>query len=263
VAWEGARPAWIGLIDDGDVEEGKTGRQKKLVRAVVDHVTDGGRWLLLVSCSHAAGSTKPVKNNSLPTEVFGYSDMTVRQLGNKLGRSFTVDDIAEVRFYAHTSKHNRVIHFKSGSRAYRQLVLTGDNRQFGANDAKADVTMFAHHTAKLPKAARDMGHRVQKGGLRNHPFYVPFTYVFWILCLQLAYHWIHHCWQSCSHPTPFWCTQSSRAIVLFCLACPLSQSPLEYWRLQSMGGGRLLTRHWYHSSPYMGPLSAVCFEHRC
>jgi len=61
-----------------------------------------------------------------------FSHANVTDLGNLLGEELLSSHVKEVRFYAKSSGHSRVIHFKSANLGLCQLVATEDGTQFQA-----------------------------------------------------------------------------------------------------------------------------------
>ena len=71
--------------------------------------------------------------------------------GTHLG--LTASDITEVRFYCHTSKHNRVIHFSTNNEWVRNRILVGGS--FSGNSPShwnSGTTKLEGHTGILPDA---------------------------------------------------------------------------------------------------------------
>ena len=76
-----------------------------------------------------------------------------------------------MRFYATTSAHNRVIHFKTNEPVVRSMAWDG-SRGGWSNDAfKRNFVPLKGHTAHLPAAAQNYGHNPRQGGLHDHAFY--------------------------------------------------------------------------------------------
>lgn len=132
---------------------------------VVDDATDGGDWVLLWCYAHEGGTNPDLVSGKLPTSPDGFSHATVTHLGRELGVDLTAAHVKEVRFYAHSSGHERVIHFKSANRGLCELVAEKDGAQFnvaagGAAQGwwtkkhRADGwTPLSGHTAHTPDAA--------------------------------------------------------------------------------------------------------------
>ena len=119
---------------------------------------DQDNWVLIAAYNHQANT-----NPSLVLGVFpespteGFSHVWP---GTHLG--LTAADIAEVRFYCHTSKHNRVIHFSTENEWVRNRILVGGS--FPGNSPShwnSGTTKLEGHTGFLPDATtQDAGSNI-------------------------------------------------------------------------------------------------------
>ena len=71
--------------------------------------------------------------------------------GTHLG--LTADDIAEVRFYCHSSRHNRVMHFSMNNDWIKTAILTGSVSSNSVSYWTSGTTKLDGHTANLPDSA--------------------------------------------------------------------------------------------------------------
>ena len=119
---------------------------------------DQDNWVLIAAYNHQANT-----NPSLVLGVFpespteGFSHVWP---GTHLG--LTAADIAEVRFYCHTSKHNRVVHFSTENEWVRNRILVGGS--FSGNSPShwnSGTTKLEGHTGFLPDATtQDAGSNI-------------------------------------------------------------------------------------------------------
>ena len=119
---------------------------------------DQDNWVLIAAYNHQANT-----NPSLVLGVFpespteGFSHVWP---GTHLG--LTAADIAEVRFYCHTSKHNRVVHFSTENEWVRNRILVGGS--FPGNSPShwnSGTTKLEGHTGFLPDATtQDAGSNI-------------------------------------------------------------------------------------------------------
>ena len=112
-------------------------------------VQDEDRWLLIAAYNHQANTNPSLVEGVVPeSPTEGFSHVWP---GTHLG--LTASDIAEVRFYCHTSKHNRVIHFSTKNEWVRNRILVGGS--FSGNDVShwnSGTTKLEGHTGILPDA---------------------------------------------------------------------------------------------------------------
>merc|ERR1712167_71523 len=96
----------------------------------------------------------------------------VENLGAALGVNLTESHVASVRFYGHTSNHDRVIHFRTEHEVARKMAtLSGDHDNSVAVWTDS-TTLMEGHTAYLPRATSGTKDRA----LDDHAFYVPYHY---------------------------------------------------------------------------------------
>lgn len=129
----------------------------------------GAPWVLLLAYSHTGGTNPPLKND-VPLSPMGFSHVTVNDIGKRLRHEFSREDIAAVRFYGHTSAHDRIIHFSTTAGNAREVALSGVNNQPASQWHRFHE--LPGHRAYLPRSTT----AVQQGGLTNHTFYRPGCY---------------------------------------------------------------------------------------
>jgi len=130
------------------------------VTAFVDCEVDGGDWVLLWAYAHQGGTNPDLVGGKLPLDPnTGFSHASLHDLQASLGGKIGSSDIRDVRFYARSSGHNRIIHFKTGNRGIAKIVAgeVGDAAGFNAvrigeadNWWRKDWTALEGHTAHLP-----------------------------------------------------------------------------------------------------------------
>ena len=112
-------------------------------------VQDEDGWLLMAAYNHQANTDPPLVEGTAPSSATeGFSHVWP---GTHLG--LTAADIAEVRFYCHTSKHNRVVHFSTKNEWVRNRILVGGS--FPGNSPShwnSGTTKLEGHTGILPDA---------------------------------------------------------------------------------------------------------------
>lgn len=150
-----------------------------IFQADVD-TSEGGGWVLILQYHHAGGTNPatsvigvgddlPINSNaSLGTDLSGNSAYW-GHVGNA-----ALSDMAgaeELRWYATTSAHSRVIHFRSAvGLAYAQ---TGSG---SFNGIESGYTLLSDHSAKLPSVARNEFGNQADNALVNFPFWLSGTY---------------------------------------------------------------------------------------
>jgi hypothetical protein len=111
-------------------------------------VQDEDGWLLMAAYNHQANTNPNFVEGTAPSSTTeGFSHIWP---GTHLG--LTASDIAEVRFYCHTSNHNRVINFSVNNDWVKTAILTGSISGNLASYWTSGTTKLDGHTAYLPDA---------------------------------------------------------------------------------------------------------------
>ena len=142
--------------------------------------TDGGGWTLVLNYLHRE-DTNPdlhIRLDSLPlagASELGTDESGTAHWGHASNSMLSRVDPLELRFYAVSSAHERVIHFKSDDGTCVEYVATGDGH---CRNLASDFTALAGHTANLP-AEIDAGYDDENNyAMTNFTFY-----------RSGAYHW--------------------------------------------------------------------------
>ena len=119
---------------------------------------DQDNWVLIAAYNHQANTNPSLVEGVFPeSPTEGFSHVWP---GTHLG--LTAADIAEVRFYCHTSKHNRVVHFSTKNEWVRNRILVGGS--FPGNSPShwnSGTTKLEGHTGFLPDATtQDAGSNI-------------------------------------------------------------------------------------------------------
>jgi len=130
-----------------------------------DMEEDGGGWMLLYSYSRDENTYLALDGSHLPTSpTTGYSHW---HLGPALGYT-SADDVDDVRLYCSTSRHSRVVHFKTSNYHVREVAVSGSH---GSGNIPANWntgwTALSDHSATLPADAIDA---TSSGAFYDHPF---------------------------------------------------------------------------------------------
>ena len=140
-------------------------------------VVDKNGWVLILAYNHKKGTKPNLVPNKFPT-----SPNTGKLGGRNFSHSYVnkikgvkQSDIMEVRFYARTSHHNRIIHFKTSNPNVKRIAWDGHRGGYDASWFNKGFTKLAGHTAYLPGAATPYGHK-PPGGLTDHLFYKAGNY---------------------------------------------------------------------------------------
>mmetsp|Transcript_9712 Transcript_9712/g.39776 ORF Transcript_9712/g.39776 Transcript_9712/m.39776 type:complete len:262 (-) Transcript_9712:153-938(-) len=111
-------------------------------------VQDLDGWLLMAAYNHQANTNPSLVEGTAPSSATeGFSHVWP---GTHLG--LTASDIAEVRFYCHTSHHDRVMHFSMHNDWVKTAILTGSISGNLVSYWTSGTTKLDGHTAYLPDA---------------------------------------------------------------------------------------------------------------
>ena len=112
-------------------------------------VQDEDGWLLMAAYNHQANTNPSLVSGTAPSSATeGFSHIWP---GTHLG--LTASDIAEVRFYCHSSNHNRVMHFSVNNDWVKTAILTGSVSGNSVSYWTSGTTKLDGHTANLPDSA--------------------------------------------------------------------------------------------------------------
>jgi hypothetical protein len=141
--------------------------------------TDGGGWTLVLNYLHAGGTNPALvtKTNSLPllgSTVLGTDESTSTttwgHASNVYLSSFTFSDL---RFYASTNAHNRIINFKTSHIGTINYFKTG----YGSmNGIASSYTLLPSHSAFLPASTANYVADQVDLAMTNFPFWLNGTY---------------------------------------------------------------------------------------
>jgi hypothetical protein len=110
---------------------------------------DEDGWLLILAYNQKGRDNENLDSYLLPSSpTKGYSHMWPNQMG------LTASDIAEVRFYCHTSNHDRVINFSTKNDWVKAMIV--NSGQLSGNQLsywKSGTTKLKGHTGFLPDTA--------------------------------------------------------------------------------------------------------------
>ena len=146
-----------------------------------DMDTDGGGWTLVLNYLHA-GNTNPalvVKTNSLPlqgsTTLGTDESASASTWGNVSNTYLSAFTFSELRFYAKTSAHTRVIHFKTSHTNTMNYFLTGTGSMSGIGTA-GNYTALTGHSSYLPASSASYFTNQGNAAMTEFPFWLNGTY---------------------------------------------------------------------------------------
>ncbi|WP_025663033.1 T9SS type A sorting domain-containing protein [Aquimarina megaterium] len=144
-------------------------------QGVLDNDTDGGGWLMILNYVHLAGdnSALQVRNTDLPllgSSTLGDNEAATANWGHIGNTLAAAIDFEEMRFYAETSGHSRVISFKTNYVNAVNYIKTGTG---SFNGLRGRFNTLPGHTANIPGSSLN-GYFSNKGdfALTDFPFYV-------------------------------------------------------------------------------------------
>ena len=141
-----------------------------------DMDTAGGPWMLLYAYNHIGGENVPLVQGTVPiSPTTGYSHVNLNQIIDGDGNS--VFKAKSVRFYCHTSGHNRIIHFYTSNPTVDQMAYDGRSINNNVEIWTSGYTMLPGHTGYLPAATNYVvsGDNI---GLLTEPFF-KWAYYHW------------------------------------------------------------------------------------
>jgi len=116
--------------------------------------------------AHAGGENDALVPGTIPTDpTGGYSHVNLQDMDG-----FSRFSVADVRFYCHTSNHDRKIHFKTSHSFQLGVAFNGSLSGNDPSYWNSDYTALAGHTAYLPGSAH-YAFTGSSDGFWNFPFY--------------------------------------------------------------------------------------------
>jgi len=143
-----------------------------------DMTTDGGGWTLVLNYLHQGG-TNPnlnILSNSLPllnSTTLGNDESGTIYWGHAGNALMNALQFTEVRFYAKTSAHSRVIHFKTSHAGTISYFKTGTGSCSGI---QGSYTLLSGHTANLPNAANNFYTNQGNNSMTQFPYFLWSNY---------------------------------------------------------------------------------------
>lgn len=144
-----------------------------------DMTTDGGGWTLVLNYLHAGG-TNPVlvyKTTTLPligSTVLGTDESTsATTWGHTTPAYLSKFTFSELRLYATTNAHNRIMHFKTSHSGTISYFKTGSG---GMSGIASSYTALASHSAYLPGSTLHYITDQLDNAMTNFPFWLNGTY---------------------------------------------------------------------------------------
>jgi hypothetical protein len=144
-----------------------------------DMTTDGGGWTLVLNYLHAGGTNPALleKTSSLPilgsTTLGGDESANTTTWGHTTPAYLTKFTFTELRFYAKTSLHARVIHFKTSNANTISYFKTGTGSMSGI---ATSFTSLTGHSAYLPASTAHYIVDQGNSAMTNFPMYLSGTY---------------------------------------------------------------------------------------
>jgi hypothetical protein len=129
-----------------------------------DSQTDGGGWVLLLSYTHKAGSSRPLQPGRQPVSPLGYSHTTL----NKILPNVQSKHVAGVRFRCTSGSHRRTVHFVSNHPKIIADAIAGSQTTV-AGDWKKHLRLLPDHSGKLPLTTSATG-STNGDGFTGTPF---------------------------------------------------------------------------------------------
>ena len=146
-----------------------------------DMDTDGGGWTLVLNYLHA-GNTNPalvVKTNTLPlqgsTTLGGDEQYSTTNWGHVSNAYLSSFSFTELRFYAKSAAHSKVINFKTTHANTINYFKNGTGNTAGISTA-GTYTILPGHSAYLPASSANYIGDQYNYAMTNFPYWLSGTY---------------------------------------------------------------------------------------
>lgn len=134
---------------------------------------DGDAWLMTLNYLHADGTNPDLTVYSdraplLSGEPLGSNEAATQFWGHVSNALFAGLGADEMRFFARTSFHDRVMHFRSSHANTLAYFASGKGSALGLGD---DFTAYSDHTSELPANQNNGFSNQGNAAQTNFPFY--------------------------------------------------------------------------------------------
>ena len=144
-----------------------------------DMTTDGGGWTLVLNYLHKGGTNPALKYFTSGLPLLGDTTLGLDESsststwGHVTPAYLNSFSFTQLRFYAVTNAHTRVIHFKTSHANTLAYFKTGSGSMTGINTS---FTLLSGHTANLPNSTNNNFTNEGNSAMTNFPMYLNGTY---------------------------------------------------------------------------------------